>query len=237
MFAHKIFSRFQASKAVIIYAENVILPKRYMQQFCAIHRNPTIRNIVITPQRNISFQSLRKPNIDKLKLSDNIPKQYELVYRCTMSSYLYAAQISATIGALFVIIVAILNYDSGNKYDINLSGIDLHNIMHSEYQLTLFSAGFVLINIAVMILVSKFPVRIYFNAETKKYLGVVHGKIPKTKNILEFNAGDVKHTPKNGILPWNEYYYKLKNGQTIIMLDHYFRKPDDMNIMLGYTKL
>ncbi|GLV45798.1 uncharacterized protein CBL_02818 [Carabus blaptoides fortunei] len=237
MFAHKICSRFQTSKAIIIYTENSILPKRYMQQLCAIRRTPTIRNFVLTPKRNISFQSLRKPNIEKLKLNDNIPKQYELVYRCTMSSYLYAAQISATIGALFVVIVAIFNYDSTNKFEINLSGIDLHNIMQSEYQLIVFSAAFVLLNIAVMVLVSKFPVRIYFNAEGKKYIGVVHGKIPKTKNILEFNAGDVKHTPKNGVLPWNEYYYKIKNGQTIIMLDHYFRKPDDMNIMLGYTKL
>lgn len=155
-----------------------------------------------------------------------------------MSNYIYTAQYVSGLSIVIGSIIFIKIFNTRNNYKIVESIIPTQNsTVDNNLELLIFSSTFVIINIFLCYFVSKFPIRIYFNENTKTYMGFMLGFLPKTKKSINFKVGDIISKEKSGILPWKQFEYRIKNGQNIILLEQYFRRPQDMNIMLGYTKL
>lgn len=237
MFINRIFTRIHKLRNTLTINNNVLIQTGHRQ----LSTKPLLirSNVYYTPKRNVANTGWKQSVVEKLKISDNVPENYELIYRCTMASYLAAAQISVSVGVVVVIGFAVIHYftELKNDFIIDVPHVELLNMEDTKLQMIIFSSSFVLLNLAILLFIRKFPVRIYFDSKNDNFIGVLFGMIPKSKTLIEFKAGEVIHTPRHGIIPWNENRYKLRNGKKLVLLDLYFRRPNDINVMLGQTKL
>lgn len=194
-----------------------------------------LNNTVII-KRFMAFRQKVTPEIFRIK--DSIPKDYQLVYRCTMSSYLYTAQYISVLGLAGAIVIFTTTYSSKMEYQFDKKTVDYFELTNEEYQSVIFMVSFVFLTLAACVLINKFPIRIYFNDATNTYLGFTYGKLPNTKTILNFKAGELVEQPNRfKFLPWDQHKFKTKDGKVIILLEQYFRRPQDLNIMLGHVKM
>lgn len=242
MFIHRILTRIHKTKNTIV-AVNQIASKNTIQYAHFSSRKTIVNEIIYTPpRRHIFLNNFRKPSIEKFKRVDNIPNDYELIYRSNLTNYLFSAQISAVCGLVFVFGTVIFNYCVGSKEGFLISISDnIMNISNDKLQYIAFSVVFVVLNVAALFLITKFPIRMYYNENTNKFITVLYGLIPKSKKFITINSGEAVHVKSNifvnSILPWNDSRYRLKNGKRIILLDHHFRKLEYLNLLLGHAKI
>lgn len=243
MFIHRILTRIHKNKNSVIAINQIATSKNTVQYAHFSSRKIVVNKVICTPsRRHLSLNNFTKPSLEKFKRIDNIPNDYELIYRSNLSQYLYAARISAVVGLVFVFGTAIINFCMGSKggFIVNLSEVYLMNMVNDKAQYITISVVFMLLNIAILFLITKFPVRMYYNEKTKKFITVLYGIIPQSMKFITINSGEVVHVQSsafNNLLPWNESRYRLKNGKRIILLDHYFRKLEYLNILLGHAKM
>lgn len=199
--------------------------------------NPVvINNVINTKQSYRSFFSFfRKPVTPQTLLQrDNIPNGFKLIYRSQMETYILFGQ--------FISITTIITVGTTSFFSFRNDGSRLPSeysedkpLKTVEDQKVYFTIGLLILNIAVIIILPRIVQRMYLNEATKEFIGITPGLLPKMKTVFRFKPGDLRQQ-KHGILPWTQCIFKIKEGKKIILLEQCFRKPQDMNIMLGHIK-
>lgn len=180
------------------------------------------------------FNWFQKQSETQLKQSDKIAPEYKLIYNTTLDKYLIMGQIvTLTISGLLAFIV-MFKGDSIKPF----MNLEKENIKDNEsfiYMTVLVICIFVLQR-----LIAKVPVRIYKSPQTKLYVFVVHGFTPFSRKYLTCKAnGLIKVEDLAPIIPWKNSTYKLMKGneeKTVVLMDYYFKRPAELNILLGYQK-
>ncbi|KAJ8922146.1 hypothetical protein NQ315_004081 [Exocentrus adspersus] len=187
------------------------------------------------PKRNF-FQYFRraKATPEELKIKDNVPDQYALIYRCKMERYLLYTQVVTVVCATVVSLCLIIRYDfSDIHYDYS-DWKTPHRQVKNEY--FVYLGSLITLVVFLQIVVSRLPVRIYNLAQQKKYILVFYGNLPFSTKRAICNVGDIVPLPEIEVLPWGQDRYMLKNKRNLIIFEQYFRKPADLYIMLGVQK-
>ncbi|EFA12317.1 hypothetical protein TcasGA2_TC004218 [Tribolium castaneum] len=176
-----------------------------------------------------------KPSQRDLKIADDIPDTYDLIYRNTMGRYVLGAQIITLLAGGAVL----LGYALLSEYEHFEGEVTKWSPTSraTDDQEVIYAAFFVLFAISIQTMIRRVPIRIYKVPQTPKYISINYG--PFGKQRFSFKRGEVFHGKETGFLPWKENRYVVqtkKVKRNLIMLETYFRKPADMNIMLGEQK-
>lgn len=190
-----------------------------------------------TARRCFYTKFFRTPTEEMWKVKDGIPDHYRLIYNTKFEKYIILCQIFTMISVAGVGLVCLfeqnlsgstVNFDEWRKRP---GAVDNEILVY----LTCFIAMLVVLNV----MVGKLPVRIYHNPKGLSYIFVKHKSLPFTKSYLRCKVNEVVKMEEYGILPWRDIRYKIQNGENeeqILLLDYYFKRPADYNIMLGYQK-
>lgn len=209
------------------------LLKNKAKILCFARANLKSYNGICFQSRNASFFRLPpNSNTSFYKAKDNIPEHYELIYRNTMHRYFLMAQIVSAVSVVAISIAYIWQ-----------SEIQKPNLDHwknkpktFETDMYMMTIGLILINVALQVILHRCPIRIYNNAPTNKYIMVFYDYLPFMKSRLSCQVSDIKKLKETGILPWSDSRYEILSARKVIMLENFFRRPADLNIMLGYQK-
>lgn len=198
-------------------------------------KEPILKNkcLFCVPKRNF-YGLFRKKTMQQLKIKDDVPDQYILIYRSMMDKYIFLAQIITSVTAFIVIVTTIIKNDYLNvELDTSLFKSQPRQ---TENEMYVYVATFAIIVAVLQVMVSRLPIRIYNLPQQKNYIFVFRGNYPLTHRKAVCKAGDVIPIPESGILPWNDARYLIKHQQKLILLDKYFRRPADLYIMIGVQK-
>lgn len=204
-------------------------------KFSTVSKNkPLFSNIKIiyNQQNSRNLFRFKKATAEHLKIKDNVPDQYNLIYRNTMDKYLVTAQIISTSCALFLVLI--LLYIDSPKEKFRPKKKDQPK--HIENETQIFTAFLICFCVTLQAVISKLPIRIYNLPQQDKYLFVFYRSLPLATRNLTCVREEVIKLEETGILPWKDSRYELKNKQNVILLEPYFRRPADLNILLGYQK-
>lgn len=194
-----------------------------------------LRNVKVNSQqiREKSFiRFFAKESVQSLKERDNVPDVFELIYRNKMSGYLRAAQIFSSICGSAVCLKLVLS----NSWQITLDTDDWAQKPGSnKNDMYVYLWLFITFCVSMQFFVARMPLRIYNYPKQDEYLMIFYGPFPTMTRRLSCKAKEITKQDA-GILPWTESTYEVKNKTRVILIEHYFRRPADWNIMLGYQK-
>lgn len=185
-------------------------------------------------QKRNFYNLWRKSSIEELKIKDNIPISYKLIYKNRLDTYLLFTQIittsTATLMALFFMF-------SDDGVTLKRSGEKL-NRRHFENDDLVFITIFFLLVVLLQSILIKMPVRIYNHPQKKHYTLVFYGNIPFTQRSCTCKAGELfeYYTDRGHVLPWNDSTYVLKtqtDQKKLYLIERYFQRPADLYIMMG----
>lgn len=180
---------------------------------------------------------LKKPSIPGLKKNDGIPQNYLLIYKLGFDRYLVGCQIGLCLSIAFLAVYVIINSDI-EEYTSSFANMRTP-VRRTENEQYIYFAGFVIFLTSLNLLLQRLPVRIYRRPKTGEYTLVTYGMIPRSKKYMHCKPGQVVKLEESGILPWRDCRYNIIIGvkeSRVILLDNYFRRPADLNIMLGYQR-
>uniref|UniRef100_A0A1A9WK29 Uncharacterized protein n=1 Tax=Glossina brevipalpis TaxID=37001 RepID=A0A1A9WK29_9MUSC len=170
-------------------------------------------------RRKIS--SVEKEN--NFKRLDRVPENYQLVYYAPLESYVVWPIHLSTITASLVTLAGIYQY----VYNLPIVETTQHTLVLEKDDIYYFAAGFIAINAAIRWVISKFPLRIYKNAEN--YLAIYKEQLPGLQSQHPFKRGEVKKV-NYMFNPWNNATYKLAS-YTSLLLPDYFKTPSEFHQM------
>lgn len=175
---------------------------------------------------------LRKPSQHDLKVSDDIPEAFELIYRNTMSKYILGAQIiSALTGG--VVFVGFL-FKSEQVSKLQTPSKWSHSARATENEEFYYVSFFIMFIVLIQAVIMRLPMRIYKVPNTPKYIVINYG--PTGKQRCKFVRGEMRRMEEKGILPWKENRYLVETNRdrkNFILIETFFRRPADLHIMLG----
>lgn len=169
---------------------------------------------------------------EKYRLADKVKEGFEIIYKAPMEKYILALSIGsfATVGMMSVAGLYILSEKIALQDLVQTKTWgDRTVVSTNEYELMAFVASFFGFNLAIFLMIRRYPLRIYRNGE--KYVAVFEGHVPFVRRHVEFQKGQVEPMTPWGIMPWKEQRYSI-NGQRSILLDHYFKTPSDLHQMI-----
>ncbi|XP_036346139.1 uncharacterized protein LOC118755406 isoform X2 [Rhagoletis pomonella] len=159
---------------------------------------------------------------------DEIPLNYELIYRAPMESYISLAKNISTTTA--IIISSTTAYAATNQYKLPTRSFESMGLVSDFNDLWIFCVGFVMITVIIRVFIARYPLRIYRTNE--KYVAIYDSQIPFRPSKHTFCKGEVEEMYSK-FNPWNSCTYRL-GTRTSLLLSRYFRTPADYNQMLGY---
>ncbi|CAD6998669.1 uncharacterized protein LOC101460070 isoform X2 [Ceratitis capitata] len=177
-------------------------------------------------QSNISVGKKKRGSFVK---TDNIPAEYELIYRAPMGTYISIAKNISTMTAIIICTGAA--YTATNEYKLPKQRFEYIGLVSQPDDFWYFAVGFIAITMIIRIFVSKYPLRIYHS--NGRYIAVYDSQLPYLSSKHVFSKGEVKEVISR-FNPWNNATYRLGN-RTSLLLSQYFRTPADYNHMLGYN--
>lgn len=184
-------------------------------------------------QKRSIYNLWRKPSIEELKLKDNIPSNWNFIYKNKLDNYFLSAQILTTATASLLALALIFS----ETRDVGNLGNTIQHVKHYESDYLVFFTGFVLFVVLLQVLLSKSPIRIYNNPQKKEYKMIFYGNVPFTTNSCDCKVGQIIEYPDESSLPWNNSAYLLKtdanNQRKLYLLEMYFKRPADLFIMMG----
>lgn len=198
--------------------------------------------IQILKNRNPRFLSKRcftkwfkKTKQAELKIIDNIPDSYELIYRSTLERYIFYTQLGTSITTVIIVLTVILLYGSP-KSELTFYGNTEHKPSSDVEDIHLYVAFFFTGVVLLQLLISRLPLRIYYLSQQKKYIFIFPSNLPFQSKRLLCKIGEVEKLPLTGILPWKDARFKIKNEHMAIMVEENFKTPADLYIMLGVQR-
>ncbi|CAO1423006.1 unnamed protein product [Diamesa tonsa] len=195
-----------------------------------IRSHPTIfKNALQSIQRrNLFVKTARE---EKYRIKDQISEKFKLVYKAPMENYLSACNNVTTLsgvllGTFLGIKYSYPNMDIAANAEVPYaSGI----LVSTQSDLLYFTIGFIVINIALRVMVYRYPLRIYRN--DSKYIAMFEGQVPFTKSKVKFTKGDVTEVADSGVLPWRDSRYKISN-RNVLLLSEFFKTPSELYEMM-----
>lgn len=183
------------------------------------------------------YNWFRKPSEAEYRYKDRISPEYKLIYNTTFDKYLVLGQIvTAVIGGI-AFIVAIL---TGETFTTVATPNEPQNGPKFDSEFIVFVASLIVCIVIVQRMISIVPVRIYKSPITKEYVFVKRGVLPFSRKYFTCEANQLqKVEDASPIVPWNESTYKLVQGheqKKLVLLEYCFKRPADLNILLGYQK-
>lgn len=188
-------------------------------------------NALFSSQQRTYAGFIRKPSIEELKIKDNVPDWYKLIYKSKMDRYLLLTQIVLTSCSVCFILFMIYTRDLKRK----ISSEYLGNRKAGENDIIIMTAIFTLSLIGYHFLLSKMPVRIYNFPQKKEYKLIFYGNLPLSQKSLTCKVSEIVES-QGGILPWKESRFLLTSGNEerhIFLFHNYFKRPADLYIMMG----
>ncbi|PSN29962.1 hypothetical protein C0J52_23560 [Blattella germanica] len=174
----------------------------------------------------------------RLKLADNIPKEYELVYRAPMISYVKVAQTVSSISVLMLTAVAFykiyinkaITFPIVIRFDTSVLGDFATDVGTFIFLIS----SFMLFNVSIYAITLRYPHRIYYNATAKEYICILTGLLPSQFRKLNFNKGEVirQFTIISSLLPWRDAIFKI-GKKTVFLVENGFRTPADFSTMMS----
>lgn len=180
------------------------------------------------------FKILRKPSKDDLRVLDNIPDHFKLIYRNNLERYILYTQIGTCVSIVIVVIFCIFFVGSPTK-ELKFLGEQKHVPRSTENEFEIYIAIFVTIVVLLQVMITKMPLRIYYCCKQKKYILILPTNLPFTNGRMTCKVGDLEKLPVQGILPWKDARFML-NDKNIILIDDHFRRPADLWVMMGIQK-
>lgn len=180
------------------------------------------------------FNWFQKPSETQLKQRDRIAPEYKLIYNTTLDRYLVIGQI------VTVAISSILGFIFIFKGDITAPMMRLEKEKIVDNEMYLYVTVLVICIFVIQRVISKVPVRIYKSPQSKQYVFVIRGLAPFTRKYLTCRSNGLRKVEDiSSIIPWKNDTYTLMKGneeKTVVLMDYYFKRPADLNILLGYQK-
>ncbi|XP_058460868.1 uncharacterized protein LOC131436261 isoform X2 [Malaya genurostris] len=172
---------------------------------------------------------LRSRKEERYRNKDKVPIDYRIIYRAPMEYYLSACSFITSFS--FVAFGGITAYAYSHDYHTMPVpfNIEYGPLTANEQDLLLFLGFFLLANVAIRIIVNRYPLRIYRN--NGNYLAIFEGTLPFTRKSMKFIKGDVSQVPEGGILPWQDARYTI-NKKQVLLFDNHFRTPSELNAMM-----
>ena len=173
----------------------------------------------------------------RYKFEDNIPNEYELIYRAPLLSYVKIAQSVSTISIVAFIAIGVYKVTQHNKFTFPVvAHIDsevLGSFSSDPFAFLFLVSSFMLFNIAIYSISLRYPYRIYHNPAGNSYICVVAGLLPHQMKQICFKKGDImrKETVMSTVLPWRDAIFRI-GRKTVFIIENYFRTPADFNTML-----
>lgn len=200
----------------------------------SIKKDIILKNKFSCASKRNFYTFFRRETKEQLKVKDDVPDQYNLIYRSTMDRYILFAQIITTVTAFIATVTTIITYDFSNS-QLDFSNFKSHP-REVEGEIYVYMTAFIAIVVILQVMISRLPIRIYNLPQQKKYIFIFYGNYPFTKRKVVCKIGDVFPLSTTGILPWKEGRYLINNEQKVILVDKYFRRPADLYIMLGVQR-
>lgn len=185
-------------------------------------------------QKRNFYNLWRKPSIEELKLKDNVPDNWKLIYKNKLDTYLLFIQIVTTTTAT-LLALALLVTESNNNEDrwTNVTP----DVKHYDSDFFVFLTAFLVIVVVLQSLLSKMPIRIYNHPNKKEYKMFFYGNIPFSQKSCTYRAGQIFEYTEEKQFPWDNLAYLLKinegDQRKLYLLEGYFRRPADLYIMMG----
>nr|CAI5838004.1 unnamed protein product [Callosobruchus analis] len=176
--------------------------------------------------RRSLFRFFKRPKKEELKIKDNIPDHYKLIYRNAMQRYIWFSQVITSTSAVIVGVSTIIKTDFVKYEDASL-------MTQISGEMFVYMATFITVLVVLQLMIHRIPIRIYYLPQQKKYIMIFFGGHPLSSRRVVCKAGDVVQLPVTGLLPWKECSFEIKNKQKVILFDNYFRRPGDLHVLLG----
>lgn len=223
------FSTFRNNKSCVAVRTNALFATTVFQKSIKCLNQPA--------KRFFYTNLLKKPSIPGLKKNDGIPQNYLMIYKLGFDRYLIGCQLCLCLSIAFLTVYVVINSDV-EEYTSSFTQMRTP-VRRTENEKYVYFTVFVIFLTSLNILLSRLPVRIYRRPKTGEYTIVTYGMLPRSKKYLHCKPGQVVKLEESGILPWKDSRYNVIIGvreSTVILLDYYFRRPADLNIMLGFQR-
>ncbi|EDW08500.2 uncharacterized protein LOC6578657 [Drosophila mojavensis] len=191
-------------------------------------------NTTVLTKRNICTSALRckwrntsSADVERSLLKgDNLPANYQLIYRAPLEKYVTWAKNVSTLTVSLISLVAAYNLATTSMNFSNaVKKIDVGVLASTEADFYFFAVGFVLINMAIRIFVFKYPLRIYKSGD--KYVAVYGSQWPVGIVKHYFQRGQIEEY-KSVLNPWSHIIFKLGHRSSMLMID-YFKTPSEFH--------
>jgi hypothetical protein len=169
---------------------------------------------------------------ERLKEKDSIPETYGIIYRAPFLNYLRLTYTSTFVSIVgFPIAILISGYLNEKIFTLPAM-IGNSVVAETYYELAGFGVGFAFVLLTTGITVRQYPLRIYCDKDTERYIAIYQHLIPFKTTNEEFTCGDVKKSYSR-FVPWKNSLYEISTiNRKAILLDDYFVRPIDFQNML-----
>lgn len=184
-----------------------------------------------------SKEVIRKPVTDKvilrLKRQDGISDDYMLIYRvkrgisfvavhCMMLSCFVAVPVSAVV----------IGKRSDFKFPFKIAD-DV--VIRNKFELAVCTILFGAIILSTLILVGRFPLRIYYNKLNNDYIAAYSNLLlPWKTTKIHFKPGQVRPIREEDKLFYQLSNYMI-NGKKVIFVEEHFERPMDLEYMVDLS--
>lgn len=190
---------------------------------------------LITPRRTF-FWIFRKQTKREIRIKDQPPDFYQLIYRNGVDHYFLVGQYCAFFMSITVTLAAVYKsekwvnlseHPSGPYEESSPEAVDSNEML-------LWVSAFLFLVCLFYFYLSRMPMRIYYYPKKQKYLFCFYGPVPNQIKKQSIIVGDLQPIADKGFTPWSSQMYLHKSGQRLLMFENYFRHPADLYIMLGW---
>ncbi|XP_063978236.1 uncharacterized protein LOC135163039 [Diachasmimorpha longicaudata] len=178
---------------------------------------------------------LQNPKVEAaLRKSDKIPPEFKLIYRSTMTNYVYCFY------PLSILSYALVGfgYYYFKFYLTNISypiSSDLAPVTYKDsYQVQITMVFYLVMNTFTLYLLRRTPIRIWLDSSKGEYRMILIRTLPPFKKQLSFKSGEVtrKHMdPRHSLQEISHRYKRRFYNITMVA----FRTPADYYDMVGYS--
>ncbi|XP_066139466.1 uncharacterized protein [Euwallacea fornicatus] len=210
------------------------------QSKCLLGKIP----IVNKPQNRTYFWFFKRRTNREVRLVDNPPEDYELIYRYTFDNMMLSFQHLSLYTAVILGVSYLLKgrqigvpaegakNKNTEKYEKNALG----NVMliAEDSDSIVFLTGYILLFCIFHVIMMRMPVRIYSHPTHKKYLMCFYGSMPNQLKKVPIKAGKLIRKPGTfNLLFKNDMYENKETMEKYILYEHHFKWPADLYILLG----
>lgn len=184
-------------------------------------------NFSFPQSRTFFWQIFRRPTARECQIRDKVSDGYSLIYRNKFDRYLLLVQLVSTTTTALIVLWFIFSKDSNTGYN-NFT------MSRNPYEKTVYVTSFVCLAVVLQAIIYKIPVRIYYSVYRKQYVMLFYGSLPGTRRRVICKVGEVQKEEKSTL--WSDTQYMVKNQQSILLFEDYFKRPFDLHVMLGLQK-